>query len=188
MKLTATGSQTVGPYFHIGLNRMLIPNAAGDAEGQRITIRGRVLDADQKPIADALIETWQANAFGRYAHPEDTQQKPLQKGFVGFGRVATDDDGAFSLTTIKPGRVPGPSGVLQAPHLEVSVFMRGLLRQLVTRIYFPDEAANAEDPVLRLVETNRRGTLVARHVPDSEGVLEWNVHMGGEDETVFFDF
>ena len=189
MKLTATGNQTVGPYFHIGLSRMLIPVVAGpDVEGKRITIHGRILDADQKPISDALIETWQANAFGKYAHPEDIQDKPLQKGFLGFGRVATDDSGAFSLTTIKPGRVPGPGGVLQAPHVQVSVFMRGLLRHLVTRIYFPDEPGNAEDPVLQLVEPDRRATMIAKNVLGSEDVLEWNVNIAGENETVFFDF
>jgi protocatechuate 3,4-dioxygenase alpha subunit len=189
MKLTATGNQTIGPYFHMALSRMLIPVVAGpDMEGQRITIQGRVLDADRKPVTDALIETWQANAFGKYTHPEDIQDKPLQRGFLGFGRVATDDSGAFSLTTIKPGRVPGPGGILQAPHVEVSVFMRGLLRHLVTRIYFPDEPGNAEDPVLRLVEPDRRATMIAKNVPGREGVLEWNVIAAGEDETVFFDY
>jgi protocatechuate 3,4-dioxygenase alpha subunit len=189
MKLTATGNQTVGPFFHIGLTRMLVPVVAGPGvEGKRIAIRGHVLDADQKPIPDALIETWQANAFGKYAHPEDIQDKPLQEGFRGFGRVATDDEGTFSLTTIKPGRVPGPGGVLQAPHLDVSIFMRGLLPHLVTRIYFPDESSNAEDPILRLIEPDRRATLIARSIPGREGALEWNVICAGENETVFFDY
>jgi len=188
MKLVPTGSQTVGPFFHIGLTRMLIPEVAPPgAEGQRITIQGRVLDADQKPIPDALIETWQANLHGKYAHPEDLQDKPLQKGFLGFGRVATDDEGGFSLHTIKPGRVPGPGGALQAPHIEVAVFMRGLLKSLVTRIYFPDEPANAEDHVLGLVEPGRRETLLARSVAGRDGVLEWNVVCSGDNETVFFD-
>jgi protocatechuate 3,4-dioxygenase alpha subunit len=189
MKLTATGSQTVGPFFHIGLTRMLIPVVAGpEVEGQHVTIQGRVLDADRKPIPDALIETWQANSHGKYAHPEDVQDKPLQKGFLGFGRVATNDQGFYSLTTIKPGRVPGPGGVLQASHLEVSVFMRGLLRNIVTRMYFPDEPGNAEDAVLGLVEPARRATLIAGKVAGREGVLEWDVICAGENETVFFDF
>lgn len=189
MKLTQTGSQTVGPYFHIGLSRMLIPVIAGpEVEGAKITIKGRVVDADQKPIFDALLETWQANASGKYAHPEDTQDKPLQKGFLGFGRMATDDDGAFSLTTIKPGRVPGPGGTLQAPHIEVAISMRGLLRHLVTRIYFPDEPANEEDFVLQSVDPDRRSTLIATPMPESASTLEWNVHCAGENETVFFDF
>lgn len=179
----------MGPYFHIGLSGMLIPVVAGPAiEGSRITIRGRILDADQTPIPDALLETWQANAAGRYAHPEDSQGKPLQTGFLGFGRMATDDDGAFSLTTIKPGRVPGPGGLLQAPHIAVSIFIRGILRQLVTRIYFPDEPSNEDDPVLRLVPPERRATLVANKISGSPGTLEWNVCCRGEQETVFFDF
>ena len=189
MKLTATGNQTVGPFFHIGLTQMLIPSVAGPSvEGARVTIHGRVLDADQQPIPDALVETWQANVHGKYAHPEDTQEKPLQKGFVGLGRVPTDDEGAFSLTTIKPGRVPGPGGVLQAPHLNVAILMRGLLRHLVTRLYFPDEPSNEEDPILRLVEPGRRATLMAKSTPGRPGNLEWTVVTAGENETVFFDY
>ncbi len=188
MKLIATGNQPVGPFFHIILDRMLIPDVAGPGAGpEGITIRGRVLDADHKPIPDAMIETWQANAHGKYAHPADTQDNPLRKGFLGFGRVVTDASGAFSLTTIKPGRVPGLGGVLQAPHINVSVFMPGLLQRAVTRIYFPDEPANAEDPVLRLMESDRRATLVAKSVSGDGAVLEWNVILGGEEETVFFD-
>jgi protocatechuate 3,4-dioxygenase alpha subunit len=189
MKLTATGQQTVGPYFHMGLCRMLIPVVAGNmVEGTRVTIEGRILDADSKPIPDALIETWQANAFGKYAHPEDTQEKPLQEDFVGFGRVATDDAGFFSLSTIEPGRVPGPAGVTQAPHLVVSIFMRGLLRPLLTRMYFPHEPCNTEDPVLNSVDPARRATLIANSISGKEGVLEWTVICAGENETVFFDF
>jgi protocatechuate 3,4-dioxygenase alpha subunit len=189
MKLTPTGNQTVGPYFHIGLGRMLIPIVAGDKlEGTHVTIEGRVLDADKKPIPDALIETWQANAFGKYAHPVDTQTKPLQGDFIGFGRVPTDDAGFFRLATIKPGRVPGPEGVLQAPHLAVSIFMRGLLRHLVTRMYFPDEASNAEDRVLNSVDPAHRATLIAKPDSRGEGLLEWNVVCAGENETVFFDY
>ncbi len=188
MTLRATPSQTVGPFFHIGLTKLTVPNlAAPDVEGKRITIQGRVLDGDGKPVSDAVIEIWQANAHGKYDHPEDTQDKPLQRGFKGFGRVATDDEGRFSLTTIMPGRVPGPSGTLQAPHIVVLVFMRGLLKHLVTRIYFPDEPSNAEDPILRLVDPERRSTLIASNVPGREGALQWNVVCAGENETVFFD-
>jgi protocatechuate 3,4-dioxygenase alpha subunit len=188
MKLIATGNQPVGPFFHIILDRMLIPDVAGPgARPGGITIRGRVLNADHAPIPDAMIETWQANAHGKYAHPADTQDKPLQEGFLGFGRVVTDGNGAFSLTTIKPGRVPWMGGALQAPHINVSVFMPGLLQRAVTRIYFPDEPANAEDPVLRLVEEARRATLVAKSVSGDGAVLGWNVVCGGENETVFFD-
>jgi protocatechuate 3,4-dioxygenase alpha subunit len=188
MKLIATGNQPVGPFFHIIHTRMLIPDVVGPgSETRAIAIRGRVLDSSGTPIADAMLETWQANGHGKYAHPEDAQDKPLQKGFLGFGRVTTDGNGAFSLTTIKPGRVPGLGGVLQAPHINVSVFMPGLLQRAVTRMYFPDEPANAEDPVLRLVEGTRRATLVAKSVSGGGAVLEWNVICAGENETVFFD-
>ena len=188
MKLIATGNQPVGPFFHIILDRMLIPDVAGPgAKPEGIRIKGRVLNADHLPIPDAMIETWQANAHGKYAHPADTQEKPLQEGFLGFGRVVTDGNGAFSLTTIKPGRVPWLGGVLQAPHINVSVFMPGLLQRAVTRIYFPDEPANAEDPILQLVEDARRATLTAKSVSGEGTVLEWNIICGGENETVFFD-
>ena len=189
MKQAATASQTVGPYFDIGLTKYSVPDLAGPGiEGERVTIQGRVLDGDSKPVNDALIELWQANASGRYAHPEDAQDKRLQQGFKGFGRAGTDDSGAFRFTTIKPGRVPGPHGGLQAPHIVVAVFMRGLLKHLVSRIYFPDEANNAEDPILRLVEPERRATLIATKVPGRDGLLEWNVICSGQNETVFFDY
>jgi protocatechuate 3,4-dioxygenase alpha subunit len=188
MTLGATTSQTVGPFFTIGLTRMNRSELAGPGvSGERVTIEGHAVDGDGVPIPDAVIEIWQANSFGKYAHPEDLQDKPLEVGFLGYGRVPTDDAGRFSFTTIKPGAVPGPDGKMQAPHLAVSVFMRGLLKRLVTRIYFPDEPGNAGDFVLNLVAASRRGTLIAREVPGKAGVLEWNVVMQGEGETVFFD-
>lgn len=187
MSLQATASQTVGPYFSIGLTKLNNDNLAGpEVTGQRVTIQGRVLDGDGKPVNDAMIEIWQANAHGKYAHPEDTQDKPLEPGFKGFGRVPTDDNGAFRFTTIKPGRVPGPGGATQAPHLVVGVFMRGLLKRLVTRIYFPDEPGNADDPILKLVPAERRQTVIARKSATA-GVLEWNIIVQGKEETVFFD-
>jgi len=118
---------------------------------------------------------------------EDVQDKPVEAGFHGYGRIPTDEDGKFRFTTIKPGAVPGPDGKLQAPHIAVSVFMRGLLRRVVTRIYFSDEAGNAGDFVLGLVEAARRGTLIASRVPGVEGLLQWDVIMQGPGETVFFD-
>jgi protocatechuate 3,4-dioxygenase alpha subunit len=178
MPLPATTSQTVGPYFSIGLNSLLRSDLAEPGvQGERFTLQGRVLDASRKPIPDALIEIWQANAAGKY-EPGDT-------AFRGFGRVATDKDGAFRLTSIKPGPVPGPPGTTQAPHLEVSVFMRGLLIHLTTRVYFPDEPANATDPILNLVPAARRETIIAKKTEN--GVLHWDVLMQGDDETVFFD-
>jgi protocatechuate 3,4-dioxygenase alpha subunit len=144
------------------------------------------VDGDGKPVPDALLEIWQANSQGKYAHPDDTQSKPVEANFQGFGRIPTDDDGKFRFTTIKPGPVPGPDGKPQAPHLAISVFARGLLRRLVTRIYFPDETGNSADYVLNLVEPERRGTLIAKKSA-SAGTLEWNVVLQGESETVFFD-
>jgi len=188
MSLQATTSQTVGPFFLIGLERLFVDNLAGPGvSGERIEIEGRVLDADGQGVPDAMLELWQANAHGRYAHPDDTQAKTLEPGFRGYGRVPTAEDGSFHFTTIKPGRVPGPNGKLQAPHIVVSVFMRGLLRRLVTRIYFPEDATNSEDFALNLVESSRRGTLIARKSPTRVGLLEWNVVLQGSEETVFFD-
>jgi len=188
VSLEATTSQTVGPYFSIGLTRMKRADLAGPGvSGERITIEGRVLDGDRKPVPDAMIEIWQANSHGRYAHPEDDQKKPLEPGFQGFGRIPVDENGKFSFTTIKPGAVPGPNGNPQAPHIAVSVFMRGLLRRLVTRIYFPDEPANAGEFVLNLVEPERRATLIAKKSVNQIGTLEWNVILQGPDETIFFD-
>jgi protocatechuate 3,4-dioxygenase alpha subunit len=187
MSLRATTSQTIGPYLRIGLEWMVIEDLAPQGvAGERVRIEGRVLDGDGKPVNDAAVEIWQANSHGKYASPEDTQDKPLEPKFRGYGRSLTDSEGNFRFRTIKPGRVPGLDGKLQAPHLVVTIFMRGLLKQLVTRVYFPDEPANADDAVLKLVPAERRPSLVARRKGD--GVLEWNVVLQGGNETVFFDF
>jgi protocatechuate 3,4-dioxygenase alpha subunit len=187
VSLYASGSQTVGPYLHIGLNWLNTDRIAGrGVKGERVTIQGRVLDGDGVGVSDALVEIWQANAAGKYAHPEDRQKKPLQKNFRGFGRIPTDAKGRFRFSTVKPGRVPGPGGKFQAPHLCVTVFMRGMLKQLSTRIYFPGEASNTRDPLLRLVPAARRDTLVARR--KAKDLLEWDVVLQGRNETVFFDF
>lgn len=187
MKLQATTSQTVGPYFTIGLTRLKKSDlAVPGVPGEKITIAGRVIDGDGKPVPDALLEIWQANSHGKYAHPEDDQKKPIVQGFEGYGRVGVDENGGFRFTTVRPGAVPGPGGKMQAPHIAVSVFARGLLLRLVTRIYFPGEAANEEDFVLNLVESARRATLIARK-SDKEDILEWNVVLQGTGETVFFD-
>jgi protocatechuate 3,4-dioxygenase alpha subunit len=187
MSLRASTSQTIGPFLRIGLEWMQIEELAPrGVSGERVTIRGRVIDADGRPVNDAAVEVWQANSQGRYASPEDRQDKPLEPAFRGYGRSLTDEQGGFRFSTVKPGRVPGPSNSLQAPHLNVVIFMRGLLKQLMTRMYFPDDAANAADPVLALVPVERRSTLIARKTAD--GTLEWNVILQGRDETVFFDF
>jgi protocatechuate 3,4-dioxygenase, alpha subunit len=188
MSLHATTSQTVGPFFKIGFSWLYRDNLADPGvSGERVEIAGRILDGDGKPVPDGIVEIWQANAQGKYAHPDDPQEKPAEPGFSGYGRVPTDDEGRFRFTTIKPGRVPGPGGKLQAPHLAVSVFTRGLLRRLVTRIYFPDEPSNAEDFALNLVDANRRGTLLAKTIDGAGGKLEWNVVLQGTGETVFFE-
>jgi protocatechuate 3,4-dioxygenase, alpha subunit len=187
VSLFATGSQTVGPYLHIGLDWLNTRDIAGKGiAGERISVQGRLVDGQGVGVNDGLIEIWQANAAGKYAHPEDKQSKPLEKGWRGFGRIPTDAKGGFRFTTIKPGRVPAPGGGLQAPHLVVSVFMRGLLKQLATRIYFPDEApANSEDPILQLVPAARRATLIAKKKGKA---LEWNIVLQGKNETVFLDY
>src|SRR5215472_3321616 len=187
MSLQSTTSQTVGPFFIIGCTWLNCDGIAGpDVAGERFTIEGRVLDGDGKPVPDALIEIWQANSQGKYAHPEDPESKSVETGFRGFGRIPTDDEGKFRFVTIKPGPVPGPDGKMQAPHLAVSVFARGLLRRLVTRMYFPDDSRNSSDYVLGLIELLRRGTLIAKKTANTEN-LEWNVVLQGDGETVFFD-
>lgn len=188
MSLRATTWQTVGPFFQIGLQWLNQNHLAPEGvSGQRVTIQGRVLDGDGIPVPDAVLEIWQANAHGKYAHQEDTQPKLLDPAFKGYGRIPTDDQGAFRFTTIKPGPVPGPDAKEQAPHLLVSVFMRGLLTRLITRIYFPDEPRNAEDYILNLVEADRRSTLIAKPLNGRPGVFEWNVALQGTNETVFFE-
>jgi protocatechuate 3,4-dioxygenase, alpha subunit len=187
VSLVASGHQTVGPYLHIGLEWLTTRDIAGKGiKGERVAIAGRLIDGDGNGVNDGLIEIWQANAEGKYAHPEDTQKKPVEKGWRGFGRIPTDAKGGFRFTTIKPGRVPGPGATPQAPHLVVAVFMRGMLKHLATRIYFPDEAAaNAEDPILKLVPAARRATLIPRKKGKA---LEWDIVLQGKNETVFFDF
>jgi protocatechuate 3,4-dioxygenase alpha subunit len=188
VKLRATTSQTVGPFFDIGLRRFCCADlTAPGISGEKIAIEGRVLDGDGIPVPDAVLEIWQSNADGKYAHPDDTQAKPIEAAFRGYGRIATDEQGRFRIITIKPGPVPGPQGSMQAPHIAVSVFMRGLLKRLVTRIYFPNDARQANDPVLTLVDPARRATLIAKITPGDANSLHWDVILQGPEETVFFD-
>lgn len=188
MTLTATTSHTVGPYYHIGLtwlNREDLTQV--ETLGQRVAITGQVVDGNGDFVNDAMLEIWQANAAGKYDHPEDDQAKALDPSFQGFGRVPVDAEGRFRFTTIKPGTVPGLKGATQAPHLVVLVFARGLVKHLLTRIYFDGESANAADPLLACVPAERRSTLLAK--ADADGTYQWNVILQGtEAETVFFDY
>jgi protocatechuate 3,4-dioxygenase, alpha subunit len=172
-----TPSQTVGPFFGVGLpfergEQMVPPESAGV-----IRIEGQVFDGNGDPVPDALLEIWQPDDRGQYRQTADGEA-------TGFGRCRTDNEGAFSFVTVKPGATPAPDGRPQAPHLNVTVFARGLLRHLVTRMYFPDETeANATDPVLNLVEPARRETVIAK---TCGGTLHFDVKLQGERETVFF--
>ena len=179
-------SQTSGPFLSIGLlDGYLGASLVSEDDPRAIRIRGRLLDGNGDPVPDGLVEIWQANAAGRYAHPEDARDDiPLEEGFVGFGRSGTVEDGWFEFVTVKPGRVPALDGGQQAPHLVVTVFARGLLKHLVTRLYFPDEVdANAEDPVLLGLEPDERETLVARV---ADGELRFDIVLQGVDQTTFF--
>ena len=183
-RLPTTPSATVGPYLSIGLTWDDGPYAVAPETPGAIWIRGTVHDGLEEPITDALVETWQADPDGRFDHPDDPRGASAYPGFRGFGRSQTVPDGEFAICTLKPGRVPDGQGGLQAPHIDVSVFARGLLDRVVTRIYFPDEAeANAEDAVLRGLPEDRRGTLIARKTDDG---YRFDVHLQGERETVFF--
>ncbi|MFV3074888.1 protocatechuate 3,4-dioxygenase subunit alpha [Niveispirillum fermenti] len=205
--------QTVGPFFHYALPwkggadlvegkgdagaRMdLLPDGhytlnpndqpRGAAKGAVVTITGTLFDGDGVPIPDGFVELWQANAAGRYDSPDDTRAEvALDPDFIGFGRAATDADGIFTIRTVKPGRVPGPGNSLQAPHIAISVMARGIIKRMVSRIYFADEPSNAEDPILDLVPPARRATLLA--VPAGEGHYRFDIRLQGDGETVFFD-
>jgi protocatechuate 3,4-dioxygenase, alpha subunit len=183
-----TPSQTVGPYFAMRLPWPEGPFVVPENTEGAITILGRLFDGVGNIIPDGLIETWQADPDGRFAHPDDPRG-PVPAGykaFRGFGRTQTELDGSFKIVTLKPGPLPFGDGQTEAPHIDVSVFARGMLDRSVTRIYFPDEAAaNEADPVLREVPAERRHTLIA--APAGEGLLQFDIHMQGEEETVFFD-
>jgi protocatechuate 3,4-dioxygenase, alpha subunit len=187
-----TPSQTIGPFLAIGLpwpdGPFVVPPGAPGA----IAITGRVVDGAGVPVPDALVETWQADADSRFDHPDDPRgaAAPAVTAFRGFGRSATDVDGRYQIVTLRPGPLPCPGGGTEAPHLDVSVFTRGLLDRVVTRIYFADEAvANAADPVLTAIsDPDRRATLMARADPDRPaGEFRFDIRLQGEDETVFFD-
>jgi len=189
-KFEETPSQTVGPFFHFGLDRPEWSDLApAGAKGEKIVLEGRVLDGDGAPVVDALLEIWQANAEGKYDHPEDGQEKPVDPNFRGFGRAATDAEGRYRFTTIRPGPVPGRGNALQAPHIDVAIFARGLLNRLVTRVYFEGEALNEADPVLSSIdEPAVRRTLIARRANGQGGAAyRFDIVLQGEGETAFFE-
>jgi protocatechuate 3,4-dioxygenase alpha subunit len=212
-RLGQTPWQTVGPFFHYGLpwkggadligasdlgarpdltptEHFLLngPTHRGAVIGQPIEIIGQVFDGDGAAVPDAMIEIWQANAAGRYNSPDDRRENaPLDASFTGFGRSATGPDGMFRFRTILPGRTPGPGNSLQAPHIAVGVFGRGLIKRLVTRLYFEDGAGNDTDPVLALVPAARRATLIAGKVSDAPLTYRFDIHLQGDHETAFFD-
>lgn len=188
MTLKQTAAQTIGPFFAY----CLVPESFGHkgiagpvlhgpgVAGEKIRIEGRLFDGAGAPIADALVEIWQADAEGRYA------SAPGGRGFTGFGRAGTDATGQFTFETIKPGAVPGRGNAWQAPHIGLIVMARGMLTHVFTRLYFADEAdANGQDPVLNRVPAARRRTLIAARGVD--GAYRFDIHLQGENETVFFD-
>jgi len=185
-----TPSQTVGPFYAIGLTRQPMNVLASDAtQGERIRIEGQVFDGDGLAIPDAMVEIWQANAYGRYNHPDDKQEKPLDPTFTGWGRSGTDAQCLYSFETIKPGPVPGSDEAVQAPHVNVVVFARGMLVHAFTRIYFDDEASNVKDPVLQSVKNKarRRSLIATRAERDGNVVYRFDIRLQGDNETVFFD-
>ena len=190
-----TPSQTIGPFFA----HALTPAGDGfapligadlvtaDATGEPIRSVGRIVDGAGQAVSDAMVEIWQADGAGRYPGG-DAAARP-NSGFRGFGRAACDSAGEFAFRTIKPGAVPGPGGRLQAPHVDVGIFARGLLRRLFTRIYFPDEPANQADPILALVAPDRRATLIAARDTTADGapLYRFDIALQGPQETVFFE-
>jgi protocatechuate 3,4-dioxygenase alpha subunit len=184
-RFTATGSQTVGPFFHFGLatDASLGVIAGPDTPGERIRLQVRVFDGDDAPVPDAMVELYQADAAGRYAQP----RVPSEAGFTGFGRLPTANDGSCVFETIRPGRVRDEQGRSQAPHINVCLFMRGLLRHIYARIYFAGDTDFGTDPLAALVPADRRDTLVAHPHPTENGAWVFDIRLQGERETAFFD-
>jgi protocatechuate 3,4-dioxygenase, alpha subunit len=181
MSLGLTPSQTIGPFFSRVLPWPDGPYVVPAGTAGAFWLRGRILDGAGDPVSDALVESWQADPDGRFPHPDD----PAGTGFRGFGRCPTGPDGRWAILTVRPGRVPDHAGRTQAPHLDLSIFARGLLDRVVTRVYLPDEPrANAGDPVLSGIDRGRRATLIAE--PEQDG-FRFDIRLRGEGETVFFD-
>ena len=185
-----TPSQTIGPFFHDALMRDGVDDLDPEGlAGSSIVIKGTVRDGAGETVGDAMVEIWQSDGAGRYRHPADGRSSDVPSSFIGFGRVASADDGSFRLRTVMPGTVPGRDNSVQAPHLNVHVFARGLLDKLATRIYFDGLAANDADPVLASVTPERRDTLIATPDGQHQGAacFRFDIVLQGEGETVFFD-
>jgi len=186
MSHALTPSQTIGPFFWGTIvNAYHADLAPAGVAGERIEVVLTLHDVNGAVVPDGLFEIWQANSHGRYNHPDDRRNLPLDAGFEGYGRASTFTDGCTTFTTVKPARVPWPAGGMQAPHINVSIFARGLLNRVATRMYFDGDPANAEDPVLKMVDPARRPTLLAKK--DGKGAWRLPIHLGGPNETVFFD-
>jgi len=181
-----TPSQTIGPfYWGTVVKTCRAEMASPGVAGEHIELALTLHDANGDIVPDGLFEVWQANSHGRYNHPDDRRNLPLDYGFEGHGRASTDTAGCARFCTVKPGRVPWAAGGLQAPHVNVSIFARGLLNRLATRVYFEGDPANDEDPVLKLLPAGRRAGLIARR--DPSGTWRLPIYLGGANETVFFD-
>ena len=186
MSHALTPSQTIGPFYFGTIikayhHQLAPPGVAGD----RIELALTLYDGAGAIVPDGLFEVWQANSHGRYNHPEDRRNLPLDAGFDGYGRASTDTAGCARFSSVKPGGVPWPQGGMQAPHINLSIFARGLLNRVATRLYFDGDPANADDPVLKMIDPARRATLLATQEP--AGTWRLPIHLGGPKETVFFD-
>jgi protocatechuate 3,4-dioxygenase alpha subunit len=187
-----TPPQTIGPFFEPALLR---PDATrnvlvlSSTTGERIRIEGRVIDGRAEPVPEAIVEIWQADSYGQYNHPADDRSSSTNTEFLGFGRSGTDEDGCFWFETIRPGPVPSHLGEMQAPHISIIVFARGLLDHVATRLYFADEPSNSEDPVLMLVPPERRSTLIAQPASTDQGrTYQLDIVLQGAAETAFFRY
>ena len=179
--------QTVGPFFHEALPW----EGGGDlanstTQGVHIQLVISTVDGNGDPVSDGMIELWQADTHGSFNHPDDTRAQDCDPNFTGFGRVNANQDGQFVFNTVIPGRVPGPGNTLQAPHINVSFFSRGLVRRLVSRIYFEGQPGTEEDPILESVDPARRSSLVAKKDPSRPSEWHWTIYLQGDKETVFF--
>lgn len=189
MTLDLTPTQTVGPYFSLGMmpedSNVLVQS---NTEGEHIRIEGNIFDSDGDPLFNVLLEIWQANAHGRYNHPLDRRSLPLDPTFSGFGRTSTDANGYYWFQTIKPGPVPYPEDGMQAPHIVLLVHASGVSHPLITRIYFADDPRTETDPILQGVPPNRRSTMLAkREERDGEAVYRFDIVLRGEAEELVLE-